>query len=259
MGFVRGTYAAGGSDSSCYALMAEAFAAAKLQPTSDLAVQVPWPDASKTFTPGGFVPSQEDPSASSPICAPGFSLLLALFAAAGGLNTIFLVTPLAAGVLVWLAFVAARALAGPLAGASAALLVAASPIVLYQVVQPMNDVTTAALWMAVYVALISRRWAIAGVCCGVALLVRPNLLPFAIVSGVFVIAGRDQATVHGARVSTPGPLIARLTAFGIGALPFGLLVLWLNPRSMGAHFEPVTVNWTPCSASPPRRRTRRAI
>ena len=35
--FARGTYAAGGSDSSCYALMADAFASGRLQPSSALA------------------------------------------------------------------------------------------------------------------------------------------------------------------------------------------------------------------------------
>ena len=187
MGFVRGTYAAGGSDSSCYALMAEAFASGKLQPTSALASQVPWPDASKTFAPGGFVPSQSDPTASAPVCAPGFSLLLAPLVKLGGQNALFAVTPMAGALLVWLTFLAGRALAGPLAGAMAAVLVATSPVVLYQVVQPMNDVTTAALWMAVFVALVSRRWAVAGICCGLALLVRPNLLPLAVVAGIYVL------------------------------------------------------------------------
>ena len=183
VGFVRGTYAAGGSDSSCYALMADAFATGHLQPTSALAAHVPWPDAPKTFTPGGFVVSETNPSASAPVCAPGFSLLLAPLITIGGLDAIFILTPIAGALLVWLTFVAGRAMAGPLAGAMAAVLVAASPAMLYQVVQPMNDVTTAALWMATFVALLRRRWMLAGVCCGLALLVRPNLLPLAIVAG----------------------------------------------------------------------------
>jgi hypothetical protein len=44
-GVFYGTYAAGGSDSSCYALMAEAFASGRLQPSSPLVSEVPWPDA----------------------------------------------------------------------------------------------------------------------------------------------------------------------------------------------------------------------
>src|SRR6266480_2175670 len=100
VGFVRGSYAAGGSDSSCYALMADAFASGKLQPSSALALQVPWPDAPKTFAPGGFVPSQSDPSASAPVCAPGFSLLLAPVVKLGGPAALFGVTPVAGAMLV---------------------------------------------------------------------------------------------------------------------------------------------------------------
>src|SRR5688572_11342511 len=84
VGVLRGTYAAGGSDSSCYALMAEAFASGHLQPTSALVPVVPWPGAPATFTPGGFIPSLRHASASAPVCAPGFSVLMAPFVALGG-------------------------------------------------------------------------------------------------------------------------------------------------------------------------------
>src|SRR6266550_278550 len=99
VGFARGTYAAGGSDSSCYALMADAFASGALQPSSALASQVPWPDASKTFAPGGFVPSPSNASAASPVCAPGFSLLLAPVVKLGGPAALFGVTPVAGAML----------------------------------------------------------------------------------------------------------------------------------------------------------------
>ena len=191
VGVARGTYAAGGSDSSCYALMADAFAAGKLQPTSALVAQVPWPEAGKTFSPGGFVTSETNPSASAPVCAPGFSVLLAPLIAVGGFDAIFVLTPIAAALLVWLTFITGRALANPVAGAMAAVLVASSPSTLYQVVQPMNDVTTAALWMATFVALLSRRWALAGACCGLALLVRPNLLPLALIAAAATLGIRD--------------------------------------------------------------------
>jgi hypothetical protein len=225
VGFRWGTYAAGGSDSSCYALMADAFAAGHLQPTSALAEHVPWPDAPKTFTPGGFVMSETNPSASAPVCAPGFSLLLAPLITIGGLDAIFILTPIAGALLVWLTFVAGRAIAGPLAGAMAAVLVAASPALLYQVVQPMNDVTTAALWMASFAALLRRRWMLAGVCCGLALLVRPNLLPLAVVAGLSVVI-RDR-----------GLGIRSVTRFVVAAVPFGLLVLWLNNSLYGSPFR----------------------
>jgi hypothetical protein len=217
VGVVRGTYAAGGSDSSCYALMADSFASGQLQPTSELATRVPWPDASKTFAPGGFLPSQTSAAASVPICAPGFALLLAPFVVAGGRDALFLATPLAGALLVWAVFIAARGLGGPMAGAMAAVLTAVSPPVLYQVVQPMNDITTAALWAGAYAALLSRRWALAGACCGLALLVRPNLLPLGAVAALFVMAEDRQEGFSG-----------RIARFCFAALPFAAVVLWLN-------------------------------
>jgi hypothetical protein len=219
VGLRFGTYAAGGSDSSCYALMAEAFSSGTLQPASALIADVPWPAAQRSFAPGGFVPSPTNPSGFSPICAPGFSLLLAPFAVVGGRDAIFFVTPLAGALLVWLTYLAGRATGGPLAGASAAVLIAASPAVLFQVVQPMNDVMTAALWMATYVSLLGRRWVLAGVCCGLAMLVRPNLLPMAFVAGFFVAVRRPDLGA-GAR-------------FALAALPFAVLVLYLNNALYG--------------------------
>ncbi len=222
VGFRYGTYAAGGSDSSCYALMADAFASGRLQPASDLATRAPWPNAAQTFTPGGFVPSESRPGAYAPVCAPGFSLLLAPLIMIGGSDALFALTPIAGALLVWLTFVAGRHLGGHLAGAMAAVLVAVSPPMLYQVVQPMNDVATAALWMGVFAAILGRHWTLAGICCGVALLVRPNLLPLAAVAGIGV-AVRDRQ--HG---------IGALVRFAAGALPFCLLVLRFNQALYGS-------------------------
>jgi hypothetical protein len=228
VGFARGTYAAGGSDSSCYALMADALALGALQPTSALEPKVPWPDAPKTFAPGGFVPSQSQPAASAPVCAPGFSVLLAPLVKIGGRDALFAATPIAGALLVWLAFLGARALGGPIAGAMAAVLIATSPVLLFQVVQPMNDVTTAMLWMAVFALLAcpepSMRIGWAGVCCGLALLVRPNLLPLAIVAGGYVlVAGPGLA----------GRRFSRALIFAAGAAPFLFLILWLNRALYG--------------------------
>ncbi len=216
-GFRYGTYAAGGSDSSCYALMADAFASGHLQPSSALSTRAPWPNPSWTFAPGGFVPSPTSPAAAAPVCAPGFSLLLVPFVKTIGLDGVFWLTPLAGALLVWLSFLAARQLGGSAAGVMAAVLVAASPVVLFQVVQPMNDVTTAALWMGVFVAMISRRWFAAGICCGLALLVRPNLLPLAVIAGFYALLESPRAA-------------AALTA---GAAPFVLVIGWLNAELYG--------------------------
>lgn len=190
---VRGTFAVGGSDSSCYALMAQAFAHGQLQPVFPLAPHVPWPEASRTFAPGGFIPAPASAIAASPICAPGFAVLMAPFALIAR-DAIFLVTPLAAGALVWCAFIVGRHLAGPIAGAVASVLIATSPIVLFQAMQPMNDIATTALWMAVLAAAAAledpRRSRVMGALTGAAILVRPNLAPLAIFALALAPTGR---------------------------------------------------------------------
>ena len=221
-GVVRGTWAVGGSDSSCYGLMAKAFAEGDLQPASPLATEAPWPHASTTFAPGGFIASPIRTNAASPICAPGMSLLMAPLAAVFGRDAIFWLTPIAAAALVLFAFVIGRQLAGGVAGITAAILTATSPIVLYQSVQPMNDILTAALWLGA-IAL-GRRSALAGVMIGAAILVRPNLAPLAVVLALvpFIQFG----------ISRPaGRALLQTIA---GALPGVLVLLWLNHALYGS-------------------------
>lgn len=222
-GVVRGTWAVGGSDSSCYALMAKAFSAGEIQPVSRLAVEAPWPNAALTLAPGGFIPSPIQPDAAAPICAPGFAMLMAPLAAVFGRDAIFWLTPLAGALLVMSAFAIARRLAGDLAGATAAILTATSPIVLYQAVQPMNDVLTAALWMAAVAVLVAdRRPSIAGLLIGLAILVRPNLAPLALVLVLTPFIFRTLA---------PGRAAAAMAG---GAVPGVLLLLWTNNALYGS-------------------------
>jgi len=221
IGVMRGTWAVGGSDSSCYGLMAKAFAEGHLQPVSALA-DAPWPVVPLTLAPGGFIPSALHPDAASPICAPGMSVLMAPLAAAFGHDAIFWLTPIAAALLVLFAFVIGRQLAGGMAGVTAAILTATSPIVLYQAVQPMNDILTAALWLGA-IAL-ARRSVIAGVCIGLAILVRPNLAPLAIV--LALIPFMQFGVNHQSRRALLG-MIA-------GSLPVVIGLLWLNHALYGS-------------------------
>lgn len=209
---VRGTWAVGGSDSSCYALMADALARGDAQPLLPLAARAPWPDATRTFAPGGFIPSPIRPAAAAPVCTPGFSLLMVPFRWIGGLDGIFFLTPLAAWLFTWWTYRAARGLAGDAAGALAAVIAATTPIVLFQVVQPMNDMATAALWIGVIAAATKpapARWWMMGALTGLALLVRPNLAPVAVVVGVWVIATSRSfhATARFALAAVPGTAV----------------------------------------------------
>jgi hypothetical protein len=220
---VRGTWAAGGSDSSCYALMAQAFANGDRQPSSALA-DAPWPGAALTLAPGGFIPSAIHAGAAAPICAPGMSVLMAPLAVMFGPDAIFWLTPLAGFVLVLSAFAIANQLAGGAAGVTAAILTATSPIVLFQAVQPMNDVLTAALWLAAIAC--GRHSLVAGVLIGLAILVRPNLAPLAIVLAVLPFMQ------HGTRREQ----LRSLAMMIAGALPGIVGVLWLNRALYGGVF-----------------------
>jgi hypothetical protein len=213
-GVVKGTWAVGGSDSSCYGLMAQAMAAGDLQPSSGLAVEAPWPDASRTLAPGGFIPSPVRPDAASPICAPGMAVLMAPLAIMFGRDAIFWLVPLSGAALVFAAFVIARRLAGALAGVMAAILTATSPIVLYQVVQPMNDVLTAALWITAFA--LNSKYVLQGFLVGLAILVRPNLAPLAL-----VVASLPFVMKH----DKPTRAVVLMMA---AALPGVIAMLWLN-------------------------------
>ena len=196
IGIVAGTWAVGGSDSSCYALMAEAFARGSLQPYLPLAVHAPWPNAALTFAPAGFIPSPVRPAFASPICAPGFSLRDGSIPMDWRHRRDLPRYTSCAAILVWCTFVVARHLAGSIAGAAAAVLVATSPIVLFQAVQPMNDITTTALVDGGcrrhdHGGYRGRPW-IVGALTGLAILVRPNLAPLALVVAVWLIVRSDR-------------------------------------------------------------------
>lgn len=218
------TAAVGGSDSACYALMTRAYVEGRWQPDSPLARVAPWPDATRVAAPGGFLPSAGRPGAAVPVCTPGYSLLVAPLAAFAGLEAVHWVPPLAAAMLGWLAFVVTRRLASPWAGVGAALVVATSPIVLFMAVQPMNDITTAAIWTAVAAALLAGRPLTTGALIGIGLLVRPNLAPAAVVAvlglGVMIAQGtRDGALRRACRA---------MTAASLAAAPGVLAALGLN-------------------------------
>ena len=178
------TRAAGGSDSSCYVLQAQAFARGRATLAPPLPAAPPVIPA-VAMAPIGFVPAPQPPHDAVPICAPGLALVMAP-AALIARDAVFLVVPLFAVLGVWCTFLFGRALDQEIAGACGAILLACSPIFLYQSVQPMSDVPAAALWLAALVALAPapttskgprRPWRdiVAGVCASAAVLMRPNM------------------------------------------------------------------------------------
>jgi hypothetical protein len=154
---------------------------------------------------------------------------MAPFVLVGGPRAAFYVLPLFAALLV-----AATSVVGARFGARvgwlSSLLVAASPIVLYQVIQPMSDVPAAALWMLA-VALATgtkpRSSVLSGLATSAAILVRPNLVPLGITIGLFLLLRPERnwpqrlrsATLY-ALASAPGCVMVALTQNAFYGSPF---------------------------------------
>lgn len=213
------TRSASGADASGYLSQAMTFASGRLTWPDPLA-QVPgWPVGHDLTVPLGWR-SGLVAGVQVPTYPPGLPLLMALPHALGGSTFACLVVALAAGVAVWATGQLAARTSGGAAGMSAALLLATTPVYLFQSVQPMSDVPATAAWMTCWMLLAPPRarpaWA--GVACAVAVLIRPNLAPLAVVPLMFLVR------------STPGPA-SRLSTLGsrflLFALPVSLAALLL--------------------------------
>lgn len=227
------TRAAGGSDSSCYVLQAEAFATGRLALASPLSGLLP--DASPAiFAPTGFVASRVTPFTPVPICGAGLALAMAVVSLVSR-ATIFLVVPALAALTVWLTFLLGRRLDDDVTAATSAVLIATSPIFLYQSVQPMSDIPAAGLWLGALVLLIppragrtptAERWShvASGVCAAAAVLTRPNIA--LIVLPLVCLAGWQ-----GRRT---GSSVRSLCLFGAGAVPGIVVTMWLNAARYGS-------------------------
>ena len=235
IGVQWGTFAAGGSDSYCYLNQAELFARGEVHDFEKFGTDPEWPGTPGAFVPAGHSPVPSRAGEMVPICPAGYPLMLAAAKKIVGRDAMFWVTPLMGGLAVWLTFLLGRTVgrvfrpgetAGGATGLLASLLLLTSPIFVYQVVQPMNDVPATALWCAALVIASRegmnprRRAAIAGLLAGAALTVRPNLLPLAAVIGLWM--------------ALRGPAVRAGLTFAAGALPGVLIVLGAQAAVYGS-------------------------
>ena len=230
-GVIWGTHVAGGPDSYCYLSQAEMFASGHVSHSEPLAVLATWKDGAEAFVPVGHVPAARTRGASVPMCSPGYPLAMAIARLIAGRTAMFVVVPLCGAAVVWFTFVLARRLAGPIAGALAAVLMAASPAFLYQVVQPMSDVPAAASWAGAIVVVSDPRFKSSrvvvlagGLATGFALLVRPNLAPLAVFVALAVVLLEPEQWRDIAR---------DWFVFGLGVLPFVIVVALLQNEMYG--------------------------
>jgi hypothetical protein len=229
VGLVKGTRVAGSADAYGYVSQALLWLKGLPVQAEPLAAAVPWPFAEWSLSPLGYRPGLE-PGLIVPTYPPGLPLAMAAAAGVGGTGAVYWVVPVLGAAAVWLTFLLGRRIADAASGAAAAMLLAASPVFLYQLVQPMSDVPVTACWLlslwgaAAGVPLVAGLGAAAGV------LMRPNLAPLAllVIAAVLCHAYAQRQNLR-----------AVLRAALMGALPLAAaagFLAWLNTRLYGAPF-----------------------
>jgi hypothetical protein len=223
------SWTASGADSFAYLSQAAMWRAGQLETAVPLAADAPWPNAIATFSPFGYRPAPNGRPALVPVTAPGLPLAMAAVQSVGGHAAAFLLTPIAAGALVWLTFAIGRRVRSPATGLVGAWLVATSPALLFMLMWPMTDVPAAAcaaLLMWLLLAWSPASAFAAGLTAAAGLLLRPNF---------FLIAGAAGAwlMVEGLAFRSGPGRWRRVALYALGALPGALFMAWLNTRWYG--------------------------
>jgi len=181
--------AAGGADS--YGYVSEAFLWAR----GNLVINEPLtsidPVVAEAAVPLGYRLAPD--GAMVPVYSPGLPLAMAAAFKIGGTTAMYMVVPLLGGLAVWCTFLIGRRLSGERTGLMAAILLATSPIFLFQLFAPMSDVPVSAWWLAaVALATSAAPWRafLSGFAASLAVLTRPNLVPLAGVVGLIAAAGQ---------------------------------------------------------------------
>ncbi len=221
---VFGSFAVGGADEYGYVNQAYDWASGVLPRAIALPPALPFPTSDQMLMPLGYRLGPA-PHTMVPTYPVGLPLMMAAMLAFGPCGP-FLVVPIFAALFVWFTFLLGRRAAGPVAGAVAAAVLAASPAVLFQAVWPMSDVPSGALWTgAAACSLGGRRGSavLAGICMALGLLMRPNLvlLPIAPLAAIAAgVRGRERWI--------------RVGLFVLPLVPVTLLVGMLNATWYGA-------------------------
>ena len=220
---------AGGADSYGYVSQAHLWAQGTLQIEQPIMKAVSWPFSDLSLAPLGYRPAPRGPFI-VPVYAPGFPMVMAVFERIAGPGAVFYVVPLLGGAAVWATYLMGAAAAGPMVGLAAAVLLATSPVFLYQLMYPMSDVPVTAWWALCLVLLpFKRRDAAlaAGLLAGIAILTRPNLVPILVVPGLFLLWAVVSERSHRA------PAVQRLLLFAGGTIPACIVVAYLNAKWYG--------------------------
>jgi hypothetical protein len=160
-----GTFAASSADPSAYVSHSVLIDSGRLTFEEPLARAVGWHEATWTFTPLGYRPGPA-PGTIVPGYPLGLPFVMACRAPADRARSVrFWSAPCSPPLPCWPPTRLPARFATPRAGAIAAVLLASSPIVQFQTVQPMSDVPAMA-WWTLAVACATRRTLLAAIGAG---------------------------------------------------------------------------------------------
>jgi hypothetical protein len=193
---------------------------------------LPWPNAEHAFASLGYRVGAEGYLV--PTYAPGTAMLMAVARSVSARGP-YVVGPICGALLVIFTFVVGRRLFSSGAAMAASVLVACSPAVILLTLSTSADVPAAAFWTGALAAAAGGRLRVdgragvrapvmAGALTGLAILVRPNLVPLAIFPWLLVIARSRRV----AEAITP------TIWFAAASVPFALLVAWVNDYLYGS-------------------------
>jgi 4-amino-4-deoxy-L-arabinose transferase-like glycosyltransferase len=223
-----GTFTASGPDSYGYVSQADLWLKGTLIIAQPLHDEFSWRWANMALSPLGYVPG-EIGGTMVPIYSPGLPLLMAAFKALGGEPAVYLVVPLLGALAVWLTYRLGLKFGDGYVAALASVALLVSPIFLSRLVWPMSDVPAMAWWLAAIVLAAEpsmARTSLAGGAAAAAILTRPNLLPLALLVGLFILMRRRST---GARLS-------HAAVFTLAMLPGPIAVAVINNHLYGSPF-----------------------
>ena len=233
--------AATGPDPYGYVSQAELWLNGTLTVDQPWVASAPWPDPAWSFSPLGYRPRGiprdgkvvEDLTSLSPTYSPGLPMLMAVAKRIAGQAGLFAVVPLLGAALVLATYGIGRRLGSPAAGLLAGWLTATSPILLFMIVFPMSDVPVAGAWAIATWCLLGASGGsalAAGAAAGIAVLIRPNLVPVAGIMGLWLLLRiwrRDKSFGAGLR---------HAAIFAVGLAPGVAAVALLNRFWYGSPF-----------------------
>ena len=189
LGLFRGILTVAGADSYGYVSQADLWLRHDLHIEQPFVRKFPLPAADWNFSPLGYRPVA-GAHVIVPTYAPGLPILMAVFKTMAGPRGPYLVVPILGGLAVWFCYRLGVRAGSPFAGGTAALLFAASPVFLFQLMWPMSDIPAAAFWTAALAGALGTAHyssAAAGLCAAAAVAIRPNLAPLAAIPLVYLM------------------------------------------------------------------------